>query len=1405
MPHTLPKAIKDRLADYSNELVFRLNGRQVRLRNPSPQTSVVNYLHDGGMTGTKVGCEQGGCGACTVMISKRTVSGADHRAVNACLRPLVALADTELTTVEGIGNLHDGLDPVQHRIAVYNGTQCGFCTPGFVMNMHSYLRNNEHPTQQEIEDIFGGNLCRCTGYRPILHGMRTFACDYDQVKDCTMPCSLDPFFEISVLDKPTKIYIDKLPAFETSEKLHFHDDELHWIRPDTLTEAIELKSIIAQHLGADQVRYVAGNTAAGIYPHERPSFLIDVTRIKELNELTKSDKGIYAGAGVSIQRLMDMATSMLAEHDKKSSGQNADSLSGLRMLVEHGKHIAGIQVRNAGSIAGNIFITKSHTKTGTPFPSDLFTVLASLGTAVTVSSKEYEGGEKAFALIEMPIAEDLPPDGLLKSFDIPLLRKNEYHHTYRIARRPQMAHAVVNAGFRCLLSDNRTVVEFHAVIGGLASCNVNMPRTEAWLTRRDWNESTLRGALEVLRDEIHEIIVPMEEEGFTETYRGQLAENFFYKFFLHVSHLIDPSSVGALNVSASEEPIRALSSGMQSFDIDDSMLPLNSPIARRTAISQATGEVKYSHDLPLPPGGCYAEVVLSTRAHARFKFTPELHSIEERLTKEFPGFISIVTIADIPKNGRNLIGLGGDDPVFADREVINIGQPVCLALAENKVAAKKAAEYITSACISYEDLPAIISFDEAIEKKNVMPHFYGDNPDPDVPVIEVTRYGSDINWLDHTDEPMQGETRVAGTMRTHAQAHFYMETNCAIAYPGSYDEMTIFSSTQNPNGDQTQIAKVLGVKANQVTLRVEQLGGGFGGKQNRAVFIGAMAAIACKKTRRPVQLKLSRETDMHVVGKRHPHISDYQASYRDDGTISAMNLDLRADGGSTIDCSMAVIKGSVMMSDGCYRTPTFRSGGTVYKTNKGSNTAFRTFGQVQPHLVLEEAIEHIAFDLSQRTGRTVTAEEIRRQNLYVSSEYETADATHFGQPLWFCDLREQWDKLYDSSNFEDRLKDVRLFNATNRWRKRGISMIPLKYGIGFKQMPALNTSTALVHINKEDGSVTVVHGGVEMGQGLHTKIAQVVAHELNVPLPFVRIVRNNTDVISNAPATAASTGFDLNGGAVALACRTLKKRLDGVCDEVKRRHPELGDLRLQWREKWPTIVQHAYLQRVNLHSAELYKAPHYDTPVDHYDHGKFFAYFTYSFSVSEVEIDVLTGEFSVIRSDLLYDAGKSPNPALDIGQIEGGFVQGLGFVTTEETIFDEHGRLVTDNIWSYKPPCSKSIPVDLRVSLIERDTASCYRQEQAGLLAVKASKSTSEPTLSLGNSVYFAIKHAIMAARAEQTGKEEWIELPVPLSCQRIQQACNVSREFLTVASAKPKTHEHGPKAQSQEITTREH
>jgi xanthine dehydrogenase/oxidase len=930
MAHELSQALQSHLFDYSSVLHFWLNGEEIRIIEPDPTVNLVSYLHEQGLVGTKIGCEQGGCGACTLMISRRTdgESGADHRAINSCLRPLVAVADAEITTVEGIGNVRDGIDPVQHRISIYNGTQCGFCTPGFVMNMHSYLQHNESPTEQQIEDIFGGNLCRCTGYRPILHGMRTFACDYKADADQTSPCSLDPFFTLKVLEKPKSIDVSKLTPPAELKGLHFKHAGVHYVRPVSLQDMQQLRALLLAEFEPEQIKLIAGNTATGIYPDPKCiRFVIDISHIQELTELIPESDGIKVGAAVPIQDLMDEVESLM-------KSLPAESTFGLHQFLDHAKHIAGIQVRNAGSVAGNIFITKSHAKSGVPFPSDLFTVLSALGTTVTIWSTKYPGNEQTFPVQDMPIAEDLPPDALLTSFHIPFTREKEYVQTYRIARRPQMAHPIVNAGFRCVLDDERKVKEISVIYGGISTCNGRLPEIEKWLVGKIWEEATLKDALKQLRNEINEIIVPMDEEGFTIEYRSQLAEGFFYKFFLYVQSQIDPSMLGELHSSAAEQPVRPLSSGMQTFDVDEFMLPLTSPIARRTAVSQATGEVRYTHDLSLPPGGYYAEMVLSKRAHARFSFVGGVKGAEAALKKEFPSFNCLVTVADIPPGGSNMIGLGGDDAIFADKEVHSFGAAIGLVLTSDRRTSKLAAAYLAENLIEYENLPAIVSFDEAIEKKHVMPMVYGKEPDPTKHVIEIVRHGSDQSWVDNPTKAMNGGTLVSGTMRTHAQEHFYMETMCALAIPGSYDEMTVHSSTQNPNGDQAQIGRALGIHSNQVTVRVEQLGGGFGGKQNRAVFPGAMVAVAARKMRRPVIVKLSREDDMVFSGKRHPHISDYHASYDDDGIISGMHLELRADGGSSIDCSLAIIKGGVMMSDGCYRTPTFRTAGTVYKTNK---------------------------------------------------------------------------------------------------------------------------------------------------------------------------------------------------------------------------------------------------------------------------------------------------------------------------------------------------------------------------------------------------------------------------------------------------------------------------------------
>lgn len=1372
-------------ASYKNELIFWLNGVRVEIADPDPTVRLTDYLHQVGLTGTKVSCGQGGCGACTVMLSHQLSDGTPlHRPINGCLRLLCTLDGMLVTTTEGIGSVHKGLDPTQICIAKYNGSQCGFCTPGFVMNTHAFLQQHPSPTQQEIEDIYGGNLCRCTGYRPILQSMRTFACDYDAEADKTQKCLIDPTFYVNFKKELTKINLKDLPRYDpTPRALHFKNSHLEYYRPLTLAEVHRLKKKCVSEVGRQNVKIIFGNTASGVYQNEHPKCLIDISFIPELKKKEERDSGLFVGAAVTIQELIDFTGDVIKK-------QPENKTVGLKEFKRHAVYIAGLQVRSAGSIAGNIFMTRDHADHGIPFPSDLYTVLATLGTMINIGSQEYTGGSKDFSLAEMPAIPDLPEDAVILSFYIPYTPPHEYVQTYRIARRVQMAHPIVNAGFRFRLKDNAQIEEASIVYGGLASLNSRAPKTEQFLIGKAIDKETLKSALGVLKKEVKEMTIPMEEEGMSTEYRLQLAENFFYKFFLHIANAVKPELVNSICKSAANHDVRPISTGTQEYYEYPELFPLTQPIVKKSAFVQASGEAKYTYDMGLPQGGLHGVMVKSTKPHAKFFFTKQtadLNELKRLLIKKFPGFKDLITVADIPKNGSKFVGLGDDDPVFCDSVVTSVGNPIGMAVADTLATAYRAVSFIEKECIAYEDLNSIITIEKAIKEDAQMPMIRkAANPDEDIQqrIPTVTRDGSNEEWLKNPKKPMPGTDVVSGVFRTSSQAHFYLETMCALAIPDAYDQMTVYSSTQNPNGTQATIARALGVNLNQITVRIEQIGGGFGGKQHRANITGAQAAVAAYKMRLPVRLVYDRSTDMQAVGKRHPYLGEYHVAYTPDGIIKGMRIDLNSDAGDTYDCTFAVLDSSLLNIDQAYFVETLQGNGKVYRTNKASNTAFRTFGVVQAWAIVENAIEHVAFELSKKLGRKVLPEEIRYKNMYRNGTEDSYDMTHFGQKLDFCNIRTIWDDLYKSSDFEKRQKEVEKFNKENRWRKRGIVMVPQKHGIGFTEpRGSLNASSALVTINMADASVFIYQGGVEMGQGLYTKLGQLAANTLGIPIEYIRIGGNNTNAIANCPPTAASTGFDLCGGAVEKACRTLRTRLENLCRDLEQftPHSRIEDWRTKWQEKWKEIVFQAWFQRVNLSAAELYKVPHYKGPTERNPKGKPFLYYAYGAAVTEVEIDVLTGEFKILRADAVCDVNKSPNPAIDIGQLEGGFVQGIGFATTEELIYDEEGRLVTDNIWGYKPPCSKTIPIDFRMKLQPVDEVKNAREMLAEQQAVKSSKSFTESSLTLGASTYIALKQAVKEARKELTGKDEWLDMDLPMTCQRIQLLCGVSTDSLTL------------------------
>jgi xanthine dehydrogenase/oxidase len=1334
---------RDALGLFSDVLSFTLNGEQVTLVNPDPATLLVDFLRspEVGLTGTKLVCGEGGCGACSVVVTRFDPnSGApEHRPINSCLHPLCALDGAAVTTVEGIGSTRHGLHPVQERIAHRNGSQCGFCTPGWVMSMVGLLSREPTPDHRTIEDYFDGNLCRCTGFRPILDAMQSFASE---------PVPVPPLPD---------------PPPYAPEPLHFSRGGrggrggYDWYRPLELDDVL---AILFAHRATDAgVKLVNGNTSVAIYKRcvEDPRLLIDVSLIPALRQLGEQDWGVSIGGGISFTELEEFLGRVV-------QSRPAAQTEGLRALREHVRRIANVMVRNVGTLAGNLMITRAHVEEGAPFPSDLYTVLAALGAAVTIAPADRTQAALTLPVLDLPAFDELPGGFVVTSIAIPYTREREHVKTYKIARREQNAHALVNAGFRVRFDSGGAVEDAAIVFGGIGRFPVVASRTQSALVREHWTWETCATARELLRSELGKKLVPLPEEGVSEEFRLSLACDLFAKFFVFLALQVDPGIVPPAWRSAGEELERPISFGRTHLTDYTDEYPVGEPIISLSAEIQATGEARYTHDLPSPPGTLHACYVYGERLHASFDYSLAggLEALVRELRQRFPGAKDYVTAADIPPGGRNLFGPGNDDPVFADGEITAYGQPLGLVLADSLRTAQDAAWWIQANAIAYVELtPTVTTIEEALALPNGQGIFQ-DEPPYNVHLGGITRPGSDTAWL-ADPHPEPGKTFVVGQQQTGGQAHFYLETQAALAVPGELRELTLYASSQDLASCQQYVAATLNLPAADVSVQVVRLGGGFGGKETRPPYLAAAAAVAASKTGRPVRLVLDRNTDMAMIGTRHPYRGSYWLSADASGRIEKWRTDFWSNGGSTYDVTFPVSDLVVLTADGAYMVDTFGVNATCCRTNRLTRTAMRSFGVIQCSLVAEDAIEQVAHALD------LLPEDVRRANMYADSDKEAVQSTPYGQPLKYAIGQAVWDRLLTEADFQARVQTVAEFNAKNRWRKRGISMIPIKYGISYTYLTG-NQGGALLTVCETDGTVVVSTGGVEMGQGLETKLIQIAAEVTGIDMAMFRPAQTSTEVVPNASSTGASTGSDLNGGAVKLAALELRARLEDYCREHEKEFP---DWKHHWRELWPKIVASAYADRVNLSAQGLYTSPDLSEVSDQHPSGSPFYYFTWSAACSEVEVDVLTGEFMLLRTDILYDAGKSLNPDLDAGQIWGGFVHGLGNVTTEQMYFAKDGRPISDGTWNYKPPCSKTIPVDFRVTLLNYERTNPHDDLPLDHYGIQSSKSTGEPPLVLANTVFFAIKHAILAARAD-FGVTGWFELDSPATVARIHQACMI-------------------------------
>ncbi|MBZ9601328.1 xanthine dehydrogenase molybdopterin binding subunit [Phyllobacterium chamaecytisi] len=716
-----------------------------------------------------------------------------------------------------------------------------------------------------------------------------------------------------------------------------------------------------------------------------------------------------------------------------------------------------------------------------------------------------------------------------------------------------------------------------------------------------------------------------------------------------------------------------------------------------------SGTAEYIDDMPEPSDTLHAYLGLSQRAHA------EILSIDFEAVKASAGVIGVLTVDDIP--GHNDVSPAGkhDDPVFAVGKVEFHGQPIFAVIAETRQIARQAASKVK---IEYRDLDHVTDVLEA-EKAN-----YPLVIDP----LKLER-GDIAAGLAGAKNRLSGEMRIGG------QDHFYLEGHIAFAIPGEDDEVTVFSSTQHPSETQHMVGHVLGVPSNAVTVNVRRMGGGFGGKETQANLFAAVAAIAAKKYRRAVKIRPDRDDDMVATGKRHDFHVAYELGFDDEGRIEAVDATFSARCGFSADLSGPVTDRALFHADNCYFYPNVRLRSRPLKTNTVSNTAFRGFGGPQGMVGGERMIEEIAYAL----GKDPL--EIRKANFYGG---EGRNLTPYHQTVEDNIIPQIIAELEATSDYAARREAIINFNRYSRVIKRGIALTPVKFGISFTKTE-YNQAGALVHVYT-DGSIHLNHGGTEMGQGLNTKVAQVVADEFQVDLDRIRITATTTAKVPNTSATAASSGSDLNGMAAANAAQQIKARLVQFAVEhydVKQEQVffEPNTVRVGDRLiPFPEFIRSAYGARVQLSAAGFYK-----TPKIHWSRaegrGRPFYYFAYGASVSEVSVDTLTGEYQVDRTDVLHDVGKSLNPALDLGQVEGAFVQGMGWLTTEELWWDAKGRLRTHAPSTYKIPLASDRPRTFNVQLA---SWSVNREE-----TIRRSKAVGEPPFMLAISVLEAISMAV--------------------------------------------------------------
>ncbi|KAH9622657.1 hypothetical protein KSS87_022627 [Heliosperma pusillum] len=1333
-------------------LVFAVNGVRFEVPSIHPSTTLLEFLRtQTPFKSVKLGCGEGGCGACVVLLSKYDPvrDQVEDYSISSCLTLLCSIHNCSITTTEGLGSSKRGFHTIHQRFAGFHASQCGFCTPGMCVSLFSALVNAEKTnrpepspgfskmTVSEAEMAVSGNLCRCTGYRPITDACKSFGGDVD-IEDL----GLNSFWH---KEEGKELMANKLPLYDPSSQLtsfpKFLKDELmlnmfldsgrySWHNPFTIEEVQRLlQSVKANEV--DRVRVVVSNTGSGYYKELADyNTYIDLKNIPELLMVEKESSGVKFGAAISISK------AILELNDGNQNILDEGSIMVFRKIANHFEKIANNYIRNSASIGGNLVMAQ---RCG--FPSDIATVLLSVDTSVEIISSTRR---VTLTLEDFLGRPPLDSTSIIVSIKIPSCTSNSkllsklMFETYRAAPRPLgNALSYVNASFLAKVSQSKVddgfmINTIQLAFGAYgAKQAVRARKVEKFLEGQILNHEVLFEAVKLIRA----IVVP--EDGMSHSsYRVSLAEAFIFEFlhglvdigfeFSKVSKYDSNGHTGSQSIyengNCNSQPL--ISPAKQVIVPSIENHPVGEPITKTGAALQASGEAIYVDDIPSPSDCLYGAFVYSTKPLARVK---SVHFQSELLPN---GVHALITYKDIPEEGYNVGSktLFGIESLFADDLTRCAGERIALVVADSQKRADIAA---ANAVVEYDTDnldPPILTVEDAVERSS-----FFDVP----PFIYPKPVGEFAEGMEEAEQKI-----LSTEIRLPSQYYFYMETQTALAVPDEDNCMVVYSSLQAPEYTHSTIAKCLGVPENNVRVIARRVGGGFGGKALKAMPVATACALAAHKLGRPVRMYLNRKTDMIMAGGRHPMKITYSVGFKSDGKITALHLDLLINGGISPDIS-SIMPHNIIGAIKKYDWGSFSFDAKVCKTNHSSKSAMRAPGEVQGSFIAEAIIEHVASSLS------MDVDTVRNRNLHTFSSLSLFYEHSKGEPVEYT-LPSIWDKLASSSNFYLRRETVEKFNETHKWRKRGISRIPILHEVMLRATPGKVSILP-------DGSVVVEVGGIELGQGLWTKVKQMAAFALSlIKCPgtenlfdMVRVVQADTLSVIQGGFTSGSTTSESSCEAVRICCNTLVERLSALRDRLQG---QMGSV------DWKTLIFQASMQSVHLSASTLY-VPEFAS----------MRYLNYGAAVSEVEVNLLTGETSILRSDIIYDCGQSLNPAVDLGQIEGAFVQGIGFFMLEEYLTNSDGLVIADSTWTYKIPTIDTIPKQFNVEIMN----SGHHQKR-----VLSSKASGEPPLLLAASVHCAVRAAIKEGRKQLAswggldGHDSLFQLSVPATMPVVKELC---------------------------------